>query len=103
MTDNYVKRDYGVPCDIGRKITYKGNPGIIFEDGGAYVAVNFDDKKPGVIDFVHPTDPNLVYGEMGQVRKLTYGQRRYRAYLRSECSESFIEWLKLGIYKHYSF
>lgn len=101
MDDNYVKRAYGVPCDIGRKVTYKGRPGIIYEDGGAYVAVNFDSDKPAHVNYVHPTDPDLVYGDMGERRRLTKAQERYRNWRRSECSETFFEWIKGRMYLHY--
>lgn len=35
------------------------------------------------------------------VKKLTRSQKRYQAYLHSECSESFTEWIKFGLYKTY--
>lgn len=56
----YTKDHYGVPADIGRAVEYKGRGGIIYEDGGNYIAVNFDDQKPGIISFVHPTDSEYL-------------------------------------------
>lgn len=45
----YAKNYYGVPSDIGRRVTVGERPGIIAEDRGNYIGVNFDDSKPGVI------------------------------------------------------
>ncbi len=65
MSENnceYVKKYYGVPACIGRLVTYKGRSGIIAEDGGNYIKVNFNDQ-PGITFNIHPTDENLVYKE----------------------------------------
>lgn len=72
MSD-YVKRHYGVPADIGRRVEVDGKPGIIAADRGHYIGVNFDADKPGVISNCHPTW-RVVYGEMGTIRKLTRSQ-----------------------------
>lgn len=89
---NYASRHYGVPADIGRRVTVYGNPGIIAEDRGHYLGVNFDADKPGHISNCHPTD-GVVYGEMGTIRKMTRSQKRYRDYLRSESNLTFREWI----------
>lgn len=60
----YAKIHYQVPADIGRRVTVDGRPGIIAEDRGHYIGVNFDDDKPGVISNAHPTW-EVDYGEMG--------------------------------------
>ena len=88
----YVQGYYGVPACIGRRITFKGRHGVIAEDRGHYIGVNFDDDKPTVIVNLHPTW-EVEYGEMGEVRKLTRSQQRYRDYMRGEYCESFAEWL----------
>lgn len=89
----YVKNYYGVPACIGRRITFKGRPGIIAEDRGHYIGVNFDDDKPGIIFSVHPTD-DVEYGELGQIRKMTRSQKRYQEYLKvADCYESFAAFL----------
>ena len=93
MKDSYVKQYYNVPADIGRNVEYRGRVGVIYEDGGNYVAINFNDEKPGDVRSVHPTDPDLKYGEMGKIRNLTRSQKRYREYLRSDSGLSFSEWL----------
>lgn len=90
----YVRDYYGVPARIGMLVTYKGEPGIIYKDGGNYVAINLDKDKPGVVSLIHPTDPALVYSEeFGKPRKLTRSQQRYRDYLRSELDCTFSEYL----------
>lgn len=85
----YVRDHYKVPAAIGMRVTVYGKPGIIAEDRGHYIGVNFDDHKPGVIYNVHPTD-GVVYGEMGTIRQMTRSQRRYQRYLRnSDCFDNF--------------
>ena len=93
---SYVKDYYKVPADIGRKVEYRGRKGIIYEDGGQYVAVNFDDSKPGFCNYVHPTDSDLKYLEMGTIRKLTSGQKRYRDWQKSDSGLSFAEHLGIN-------
>lgn len=89
---NYAKEYYKVPADIGRKVTYNERPGIIYKDGGTYVAVNFDDEKPGLTHNIHPTDPGLKYLGIGEIRKMTRSQQRYRRYLEwNDCFDSFLE------------
>ena len=98
MSCEYVRKYYGVPACIGRRIKFIGKLGTISEDRGHYIGVNFDDSKPGVISNVHPTD-GVEYLEMGKVRKMTRSQQRYQDYLRvSECYESFAHYL--GIKKY---
>lgn len=44
---------------------------------------------------------SLVATESPSPPKLTRGQRRYRAYLRSETGETFIEWMKNDYWDDY--
>lgn len=89
----YVAKYYGVPACIGRGVTVDGRPGVIVEDRGAYIGVNFDDDKPGNSLPCHPTW-KVEYGEMRPVRKLTRSQQRYRDYRRADWFDgSFIEYL----------
>lgn len=91
---NYVGRYYGVPADIGRRVTVDGKPGIIAEDRGHYLGVNFDENKPGDIRNVHPTW-RVEYGAMGKVRRPTRAQLRYQRYLTvGECFGSFADFLR---------
>lgn len=89
----YVRDTYRVPAEIGRRVIIDGRPGIIAEDRGHYIGVNFDDVKPGVVANAHPTW-RIEYGAIGQVRQITRSQRRYLDYLRLECNESFSWFLK---------
>lgn len=90
MACEYVRKHYGVPADIGRRVVVYGMPGIIAEDRGHYLGVNLDRDKPGVIVNAHPTS-EVEYGEMGVIRKMTRAQARYRRFLEyGDVFESFI-------------
>lgn len=95
MACEYVRQYYGVPAEIGRRVTVYGKPGVILEDMGNYIGVNFDADKPGHVLPCHPTD-GVAYNEMGPIRRGTRSQERYRRYLRSDSDMSFGEWLKCG-------
>ena len=93
MSCEYVQKYYGVPACIGRRIVFKDRPGIIAEDRGHYIGVNFDSDKAGVIFNVHPTDDVKYYG-IGKIKKMTRSQKRYNDYLHvSDCYESFADFL----------
>ena len=96
MNCDYVRNYYNIPAEIGRLVKYKNRTGIIANDGGNYIAVNFDDMKLGQTLNVHPTDPNLEYLGMGEVRKMTRSQRRYREFIQIDCGCSFAEWLGIS-------
>lgn len=96
MVCEYVSDYYGVPACIGRRVVVHGKPGVIAEDRGNYIGVNFDSDKPGVVYNAHPTDC-VEYGDMGKVRPITRSQARYREYLNADWyGGTFAEWL--GIY-----
>lgn len=93
----YVRDYYGVNAEISRLVTYKDRPGIIYEDGGNYIRVNFDDEKPGSVHNIHPTDPDLIYlDEFGTIRKMTRSQLVYQEFLRSETELTFPQWLGIN-------
>ena len=100
MQCEYVRKHYGVPAQVGRRVTYSGKAGIISEDRGHYVGITLDSEKPGTVSNVHPTDRNLVYlDEVGKVRQMTRSQRRYQEYREADWFDgTFSEWL--GIDKH---
>lgn len=77
---DYVRTFYGVPAKRGRRVLVSGSPGVIAEDRGHYIGVNFDSDKPGVIHNCHPTD-EVKYLGLGPVRKPTRSQQRYQRYL----------------------
>lgn len=90
----YVKDNYGVPADIGRRVLVDGKPGIIADDRGNYIGVNFDSDKPGVISNCHPTW-KVEYLCMGKIRPMTRSQARYQRYLEyGDCFDGFLEYLR---------
>jgi hypothetical protein len=91
----YIKDNYHVPAQIGRRVIVYGKPGIIIEDRGHHLGVNFDEDRPGVVKSAHPTCEVEYLDRIGIIRKMTRSQRNYQTYLKSECSESFGEWLKI--------
>jgi hypothetical protein len=89
----YAKAHYNVPADIGRRVVVNGKPGIIAEDRGNYIGVNFDSDKPSVISNCHPTW-KVEYGEIGTIRKMTKSQKRYAEFLKvADCFENFKQFL----------
>jgi len=96
MACEYVRDYYGVPACIGRRVIAYGKPGIIAADRGNYIGVLLDEDKPGTIENYHPTD-GIEYLDMGRIRKMTAGQRRYLEFIKADWFDgSFAEWL--GIY-----
>ena len=92
MNFEYVNQYYGVPACIGRLVKVYGKPGIIIEDRGNYIGVNFDNDKPGHVLNAHPVD-GVEYLGIGKPRKMTRSQQRYRDYIDSEFGYSFADWL----------
>jgi hypothetical protein len=96
MNFEYVKKHYQVPACIGRIIEFNRKTGVITEDRGNYIGVNFDKDKPGVIYNVHPTD-NVKYLGIGKIRKITKSQQRYQDYLKvSDCYDNFANYLGIN-------
>lgn len=90
----YVRTHYGVPADIGVRVEVYGKPGIIAEDHGHYIGVNFDSDKPGRILPCHPTD-GVKYGGIGTIRKPSKSRARYLRYLEyGEMFDSFIQFCR---------
>ena len=98
MDFEYIKSTYKVPACINRLVVVDGKPGIIVKDCGNYIGVNFDHDKPGFISNCHPTW-KVEYKGMGEPRKMTRSQRRYKDYLNSvyyEAGDSFALFLGIG-------
>lgn len=94
MNCEYVRQNYGVPAEIGRRVMVNGKSGIIAADRGHYIGVNFDTDKPGVICNAHPT-ADVDYLEMGTIRPMSQAQRRYQDYLEvADCFENFADFLR---------
>jgi len=92
MSFEYINKSYGVNACIGRRVIVDGEAGVIVGANGAHIKVNFDNTKASDYSYCHPTW-RVEYLEMGNVRKLTAGQKRYQEYLKADCDESFAEWL----------
>lgn len=98
----YIQNNYGVPAEIGRRVTVYGKPGIIAADRGHYIGVNFDADKPGVIRNAHPTS-EVEYLGMGEVRKMTKSQQRYARYQEcAECFDSFLDFCRYDAHRNAS-
>ena len=70
----YIRNTYNVPACIGRQIEYNGRHGILSADRGNYIGVTFDDEPATTISNFHPLEKGLVYGGIGNVRKMTRSQ-----------------------------
>lgn len=95
MNFEYIRHQYKVPAEIGREIVFEGKrKGVIMEDRGNYIGVNFDDDKPGVIVNLHPTWKVKYNGMRKKTRKSSKGQQRYQEYITADWfSGTFAEWL----------
>jgi hypothetical protein len=90
----YAKKYYGVPADIGRRVRVCGELGTIYQDGGNYIAVNFDKDKPGITQNCHPTW-EVEYLEMGKIRRMSKSQARYKRFLEyGDGFHSFIDYCR---------
>lgn len=92
MSFEYINKHYGVNACVGRRVIVDGEPGIIVGAHGSHIVVNPDHLKPHQTANYHPTW-RVQYLEIGKVRKMTAGQKRYREYLDADCCETFAEWL----------
>jgi len=89
----YIRDNYQVPAEKGRRVIYTGDQaekkGIIVDSKGAYIRVLFDGEKRPVN--LHPTW-KVEYGEMGELPKMTRSQKRYQDFLSSGF-DNFMEYL----------
>jgi hypothetical protein len=84
-----------VHAEIGREILFEGKrKGVIIKDLGNYIGVNFDDRKAGVIESLHPTWEVQYLDTFGKIRKQTKSQLQYQEFLEADSGLSFIDWLK---------
>lgn len=90
----YIKKTYNILPEIGKEIIFQEKrKGVIVEDQGHYIGVNFYDSKPTIISSLHPTCEIKYLDTFGKIRKLTPAQKRYQSYLNSDSGLSFMEWL----------
>ncbi len=101
MSFEYINNYYKVDACYGREIIFEGKrKGFIVKDCGNYIGVTFHDEKPGTINNLHPTW-EVEYLGIGQPRKMTRSQLRYREYINEEYGGTFAEWLGIKINGHY--
>lgn len=62
---DYVRRHYGVPAEIGRRVIANGEPGVIMADRGQYIGIILDSDPKKRIRNYHPTW-EMQYGEMAE-------------------------------------
>lgn len=87
----YIRNYYNVPAVVGRVVRYKDKRGVVSGASGPHVKVWFDGEKHDTV--VHPRDLEWS-NELGPLPTLTRGRRNYRAWLHSETSESFIDFMR---------
>lgn len=92
MSFEYINKSYGVNACVGRRVIVDGEPGIIVGTKNAHIKVNFDNTKASDYSYCHPVW-RVEYLEIGKVRKLTAGQKRYQEYLNADLGCSFAEYL----------
>ncbi|WP_053159072.1 hypothetical protein [Pseudomonas protegens] len=66
---DFVRRLYGVPAEIGRRVIANGEPGVIMADRGHYIGVILDNDPKKRIRNYHPTW-EMQYGEMADTLPL---------------------------------
>ena len=89
----HINKTYGVNACVGRRVVANGKPGVIIGTNNSHLAINLDEDKPGVPTYWHPMW-NMQYLEMGAIRKMTAGQKRYQEYQDADWFDgTFAEWL----------
>jgi len=100
----YIKNAYKVPADMHREVIVNGRKGVITEDMGNYIGVNFYDNKTAHALPCHPTWEVTylnTFNRKPPVFRQSKSKQRYHTYLRSDCSETFSEWIKGRMYLPY--
>jgi len=92
MAFDYISKHYNVPAEYGREVIIDGRKGVIVEDMGNYIGVNFHGEKSTM---VHPCHPTWCIEYLGIVPlpKITASQRRYKEYIELDSGISFREYL----------
>jgi hypothetical protein len=98
MEFEYIKNTYKVPAEIGREVLFQGKrKGVIAEDKGNYIGVNFDDKKPGHIELLHPTWEVQYLETFAKIRPMSRSQQRYQDYLNADWfGGDYRDWIMSG-------
>lgn len=98
----YIKNAYKVPAEMYREVIVNGSKGVITEDMGNYIGVNFYNKPTAYALPCHPTWEVIyldTFNPKPPFLKLSRSKKRYLDYLRADCAETFSEWIKGGFYK----
>ena len=99
MRFQYINSTYKVNAEYGRQILFQGKRlGTIISDEGNYIGVNFDDKKPGIIECLHPTW-EVKYLGIVKPRKMSSSQARYQRFLNADWfNGNYFDWIKRDMY-----
>jgi hypothetical protein len=93
---SYIRRHYNVPAEKHREVIVDGKKGVITEDMGSYIGVNFYDKVTMLALACHPTwrvQYLDTFNNNPPIKKTTRSQRRYQEFLRQDLGLSFKQWL----------
>lgn len=95
MSCDYVRKHYGVPAHIGRRVIAYVKPGVIALDRGNYIGIFLDCDKPGNVNNYHPVDGIVYLEEVGKVRKPSQSPARYTRYIEyADMFDSFIDFCR---------
>lgn len=99
----YIKKEYGINPEIGMRVEVNGRGGVIIGGYGPYIGVNFNDDKPGVCIYCHPTSGVTYFDEIVKIRKPKKSRARYADFCSEETDLTFKEWLKYKEYRRKEF
>lgn len=91
----YINNYYGLDCKINQVILFGDNQERMIIEGVEGAHLKCWDCSANKFVTVHPTWKIQYTDEIDEVRPKNFkSKERYGKYLKSECSESFGEWLK---------
>lgn len=96
MDFTYIKERYNVPAQMYREVLVDGKKGVITEDKGNYLGVNFYDNLTAKPLICHPTwkvEYLETFNYKPPIKKLTRSQKRYLEFLADDSGYSFKQWL----------
>jgi hypothetical protein len=96
MNFEYIKSAYNVPAEMFREVVINGKKGVITEDMGNYIGVNFYENPTAHALPCHPTWEVTyleTFNRKPPILKLSASKKRYQEWLRTEETLTFPEWL----------
>lgn len=93
----YINNYYGLNCRLHQVILFQNERMIIDGVYGHYLKCW--DCNANKYVTLHPNWEVTYTEEFDKLPKISKSKDRYQKYLRSECSETFGEWLKAKMYK----